>query len=227
MLRSIQFLKLLVLVITLAGVVSISSAGTQVWDFENGANDWEVANGEWSVTDGVYQETSGKEKAAHSIVGDVKWENYTVEAKVRFDDGKWAGLIFRAQNEFEYYVFYLNQPDNKTEFWVHKKSAFDTRQGGEPQNFAAKGGVKIESGKWIQMKVKVEGQQFTVFLDGKEQGTATSAIEYKNGMVGVWAWESKASFDNLTVTGEGVSGGTTAVNPRQKLTTTWSQLKRN
>ncbi len=46
-------------------------------------------------------------------------------------------------------------------------------------------------------------------------------------MVGVWAWESKASFDNLTVTGEGVSGGTTAVNPRQKLTTTWSQLKRN
>ena len=114
---------------------------------------------EWSVTDGVYQETSGKEKAAHSIVGDVKWENYTVEAKVRFDDGKWAGLIFRAQNEFEYYVFYLNQPDNKTEFWVHKKGAFDTRQGGEPQNFAAKGGVKkIESGKWIQMKVKVEGQ---------------------------------------------------------------------
>ena len=61
--------------------------------------EWKVANGEWKMQKGIYQEVSGGESAMHSIVGDVKWDNYTVEAKVRLDKGNWAGLLFRAQNE--------------------------------------------------------------------------------------------------------------------------------
>ncbi|RKU34540.1 hypothetical protein C6496_19505 [Candidatus Poribacteria bacterium] len=30
-------------------------AGTQLWDFEEKHDDWEVANGNWAIKDGIYQ----------------------------------------------------------------------------------------------------------------------------------------------------------------------------
>ncbi len=213
----------LVLVITLAYMASTSWAGTTTWDFESGAKDWKVANGKWSVKDGVYQETSGKDKAMHAIVGDAKWKDYTVETKIRIDDGRWAGLIFRAKNEYEYYVFYLNVPDNITEFWRHKKGKFDSRDRLPAQKIPAKG-VKIEVGKWIDMKAEISGDNFTLYLNGNKQGTVQDEDKkYDTGMVGVWTWETKASFDNLTVTSVGIA----SVDHRQKLTTTWSLLKQD
>jgi len=219
---------LLVLIGLFATIASISLAGSKTWDFESGSADWKVANGKWSVTGGIYQETSGKDKAMHAIVGDAAWKNYTVETKIRIDDGRWAGLIFRAQNEREYYVFYLNVPDNKTEFWRHKKGGgFDARDQLPQQNIAAKD-VKIEVGKWYDMKAEIDGDNFTLFLNGKKQGTVQDTDKkYGNGMVGVWAWETKASFDNLTVSGDGIGAGPTAVDPRRKLATVWSRLRQN
>jgi len=210
----------------LLAVTSTAKAGFQIWDFEDAARnkEWKAANGKWKVKDGVYQETSGAEKAMHSIVGETKWDDYTVEAKVRMDDGKWAGLIFRAQNEFEYYVFYLNQPDQKTELWVHKKGAFDARQVGNPQNFPAKGKIKIKNGDWNHMKIEVKGEKFTLFVDDIEQGEGQADISYKSGSIGVWCWETKASFDDVKITGKGVQ--TLAVDPRSKLASVWGEFKR-
>ena len=46
-------------------------------------------------------------------------------------------------------------------------------------------------------------------------------------MVGVWAWETKASFDNLTVSGDGIGAATTAVNPKHKLAPTWGRVRQD
>jgi len=210
----------------LLAVTSTAKAGFQIWDFEDAARnkEWKAANGKWKVKDGVYQETSGVEAAMHSIVGETKWDDYTVEAKVRMDDGKWAGLIFRAQNEFEYYVFYLNQPDQKTELWVHKKGAFDAREVGNPQNYPVKGKIKIKNGDWNHMKIEVKGEKFKLFLDDIEQGEGEAGISYKNGSIGVWCWQTKASFDDVKITGKGVQ--TLAVDPRSKLASVWGEFKR-
>ena len=210
----------------LLAVTSTAKAGFQIWDFEDAARnkEWKAANGKWKVKDGVYQETSGVEAAMHSIVGETKWDDYTVEAYVRMDDGKWAGLIFRAQNEFEYYVFYLNQPDQKTELWVHKKGAFDAREVGNPQNYPVKGKIKIKNGDWNHMKIEVKGEKFKLFLDDIEQGEGEAGISYKNGSIGVWCWQTKASFDDVKITGKGVQ--TLAVDPRSKLASVWGEFKR-
>ena len=208
------------------GFVSPTIAGFQIWDFEDAERnkEWKVANGKWKFNKGVYQETSGIEAAMHSIVGETKWDDYTVEAKVRMDEGNWAGLLFRAQNEFEYYVFYLNQPDQKTELWVHKKGAFDAREVGNPQNYPVKGKIKIKNGDWNHMKIEVKGEKFKLFLDDIEQGEGQAGISYKNGSIGVWCWETKASFDDVKITGKGVK--TLPVNPKFKLASVWGQLKR-
>ena len=206
-------------------VTSTAKAGFQIWDFEDAKRnkEWKAANGKWKFNKGVYQETSGSEAAMHAIVGEVGWEDYTVEAKVRMDEGNWAGLLFRAQNEFEYYVFYLNAPDQKTELWVHSKPAFNTRAVGNPQNYPGKK-IKIENGEWNHMKIEVKGEDFTLFIDDIEQGTGTSNVKYDKGMIGVWCWETKASFDDVKITGKGVKS--LPVDPTAKLASVWGELKR-
>ena len=181
-----QIRNLLVLIVLLATIANSSLAGSKTWDFESGSVDWKVANGKWAIKGGIYQETSGKDKAMHAIVGDAKWKNYTVETKIRIDDGRWAGLIFRAQNEREYYVFYLNVPNNETEFWRHKKGGgFDARDRLPQQHIKAKD-VNIEVGKWYDMKAEIDGDNFTLFLNGKKQGTVQDTDKkYGNSMVGV------------------------------------------
>ncbi len=209
----------------LLAVTSTAKAGFQIWDFEDAKRnkEWKAANGKWKFNKGVYQETSGSEAAMHAIVGEVGWEDYTVEAKVRMDEGNWAGLLFRAQNEFEYYVFYLNAPDQKTELWVHSKPAFNTRAVGNPQNYPGKK-IKIENGEWNHMKIEVKGEDFTLFIDDIEQGTGTSNVKYDKGMIGVWCWETKASFDDVKITGKGVKS--LPVDPTAKLASVWGELKR-
>ena len=79
--------------------ISTAFAGEQLWEFDSDSDDWKVANGNWSVTDGVYQLTKGG-AAEHTLAGESSWSDYTIEAKVRIDDGNWAGIAFRAKSEW-------------------------------------------------------------------------------------------------------------------------------
>ena len=128
-------------------VSSMAHAGAQLWDFQKPFNekDWEEANGDWKFRKGIYQEVSGGEAAMHRIARGAdweKWEDYTVSCKIRIDGAgsKWAGLIFRAQKDnHAYYVYYLNVPDNKTEFWVHlPEGGWDKRRAVSSNIAAAK-----------------------------------------------------------------------------------------
>ena len=202
-----------------------SWAGTQLWTFEKAAqvDEWEVANGKWSVKDGVYQETSGVEAAMHSLVGDTNWDDYVIEAKVRIDVNNWAGIVFRAQSELEYYVYYLNVPDNKSELWKHMEPNFDSRVAITSNIPAA--GVKIANGEWMDVRIVVEGDTFQFFINDEFQSEQKGA-DYPTGRIGVWTWQSQGSFDDVTVTGDNVPDNAIfAVDAKGKLTTTWGRLK--
>ena len=196
-------------------------AGTQLWDFEEDHKDWKVANGEWEIKGGVYHVDRGGQ-AEHSLIGEEEWDDYTIEAKVRLDEHNWAGIVFRAESEMEYYVYYLNVPNNKTELWRHKKGGWAARD--NIAQIPAVEKVKIENGEWIDMKVVVEGSEFQIHLNGKLQGEHDDDT-YKTGQVGVWAWETEASFDDFTVSGDNIVD-TLAVDANDKLATTWGRLKR-
>ncbi len=196
-----------------------SFAGTQLWDFERNAEGWKVANGTWSVEDGVYKLSKGGQ-AEHSLVGESDWDDYTIEAKVRLDEGSWAGIVFRAKSEMEYYVYYLNVPSNISELWRHKQGGWASRDNiSQPPAV----GIKIANGEWIDMKIEVEGDKFTLYLNGEKQVEDSDDV-YGEGKVGVWGWETAASFDDFTVSGRNIED-TLAVDPSRKLTTTWGRLK--
>jgi len=204
-------------------VASFAFAGEQTWSFDSDADDWKVANGTWSVEDGTYKLAKGG-RAEHSLVGEVGWEDYTVEAKVRLDEGNWAGVVFRAQSEMEYYVYYLNVPNNKTELWRHKEGAWDAR---DKIGELAGTNVTIANGEWFDMRVVVEGTSMKLWINGEDQGELADETDagYAAGQAGVWAWETAASFDDVKVSGDEIVGGETPVEPRDKLTTTWGRIK--
>ena len=207
----------------LAFLTSPAFAGEQMWTFETDADDWTPANGTWNVEGGTYKLAKGG-RAEHSLIGDAAWDDYTVEARVQLDDGNWAGIVFRAQSDMEYYVYYLNVPNNKTELWRHKTGAWDAR---DKIGELAGTNVTIANGEWFDMEVVVEGASMKLWINGEEQGELTddTAEAYAAGQAGVWAWETAASFDDFKVSGDAIVGGGTPVEPLDKLTTTWSRLK--
>jgi hypothetical protein len=213
-----------VTVLVLTMLISLPSwAGTQLWDFEKGDDGWEVANGKWEAKGGIYQVAQGG-VAEHALIGEDKWDDYTVEAKIRIDANNWAGLIFRAQSEQEYYIYYLNVPSNKSELWQHNKGAWDTRVAIN-SNIPAVGKVVIKNNEWYDVKVIVEGKTTQLFINGELQTDKLEAPAYKTGKIGVWAWESGASFDDVTITGDDVID-TLDVEAHGKLATKWARIKR-
>ena len=204
-------------------VASFAYAGEQSWSFEADATDWTPANGTWSVEDGTYKLAKGG-RAEHSLVGETGWEDYTVEAKVRLDEGNWAGVVFRAQSEMEYYVYYLNVPNNKTELWRHKEGAWDAR---DKIGELAGSNITVANNEWFDMRVVVEGNSMKLWINGEDQGELKdeTGAGYAAGQAGVWAWETAASFDDVKVSGDEIVGGETPVEPQDKLTTTWGRIK--
>ncbi len=215
-------LKLIVIGICFLAIISPVFAGEQLWNFDDGsADDWKVANGNWSVVDGVYQLAEGG-AAEHTLVGDATWSDYTIEARVRINSGNWAGIAFRAKSEMEYYVYYFNVPDNKTEFWKHTAGGWTNRA--NIAQIPAVGGVAIESGEWIDIKVEVTGDTFALHINGEKQSDNNDA-SYSEGQVGLWGWQTGVSFDDFKVSGPDIVGDVTPVEPLDKLATTWGRVK--
>ena len=217
-LRRFGIAAALALAVGVGAAQGATTAGTILWDFEASAADWDAPNGTWEAADGVYSETAGVDGASHSVVGDTDWDDYIINARVRLNDaGQWAGIAFRVQSDFEYYVYYLNSTNNKSELWKHIDGAFDAR---ENLNDIEAFNVVIENGVWHQVQVVVEGDSFQLWVDNELQSEDTDAT-YATGGAGVWTWSSMASFDDFSVTGDFVSD----VEAQGKLTTVWGRLK--
>lgn len=93
--------------------------------------------------------------------------------------------------------------------------------------------------RWAHLKLSVEGDMFTFWIDGEQIMAPTKLQIFRNievfanfpdfqtGGVGFGLWNYTAIFDNITVTGDSVpNGGDFAVTSQGKLATTWGNLKR-
>ena len=206
--------------------VPFATAEEHVWTFDNDASDWTPANGSWAVEEGIYKQTMRYGEAQKALVNGVEWTNHTLEAKVRVDDGHWGGIVFRAQNEFEYYVYLICPKENKSELWRHKRSTafkdgFEARD--EIEHDIEPIGLTITRNEWFTLRVVVEGSRIAVAINDIEQGVFVDDT-YPVGKVGVWTWDTQASFDDVSVNGS-TTASLTAIEPRGKLAVSWAVLK--
>lgn len=203
------------------------NANEYTWTFDDGAADWVPANGAWEVEDGVYKQTMRYGEAQKTLADTVEWTNHTVKANVRIEAGHWAGIVFRAQNEFEYYVYLICPKENKSELWRHRRSTafkdgFEGRD--EIEHDIKPIGLTLTRNEWFTLSATVEGSRIAVRINGIEQAVFIDDT-YPRGKIGVWTWDTQASFDEVSVN-SATPTTLTAVEPYRKLATAWASLKR-
>ena len=208
-------------------IVPLATAEEHVWTFDDNASNWAPANGSWEVQEGIYKQTMRYGEAQKALVDGVEWADHTLEAKVRVDDGHWGGIVFRAQNEFEYYVYLICPKENKSELWRHKRSTafkdgYEARD--EIEHDIEPIGLTITRNEWFTLSVVVEGSRIAVSINDIEQGVFFDDT-YPVGKVGVWTWDTQASFDDVSVNGA-TTASLTAIQPRGKLAVSWAALKK-
>ena len=208
-------------------LIAVTNADEMTWTFDDNADDWIPANGDWEIQDGVYKQTLRWGKAQKALAGTVELTDHTIEAKVRVESGHWAGIVFRAQNEFEYYVYLICPKENKSELWRHRRSTafkdgFEGRD--EIEHDIEPVGLTLTKNEWFALSATVVGSRIALAINGIEQAVFVDDT-YPRGKVGVWTWDTQASFDDVSVNGI-TTTSLTAVEPHGKLATAWATLKR-
>ena len=83
--------------------------------------------------------------------------------------------------------------------------------------------MELKRNVWLNFQVQVKGSRIELSINGELQAEFIDHT-YKQGKVGVWAWDTLASFDDVRISGEGI-GVLASVRPCQHLSLTWSKLK--
>jgi alpha-L-arabinofuranosidase len=128
-------------------------------NFSQNAEGWQPEGGRrsrrstWQVQDGVYRQD--REGYALSYFGDESWSNYTLSLKARKLSGNEGFLIVFGRKEGERYWWNLGG-------WGNSQHAIELNQ--TPVGRPARG--RIESDRWYDIKIELEGNRIRCFLDG-------------------------------------------------------------
>ena len=154
--------------------------------FENGADGWRSASGSWQTRDGVYQQTSGATDV-RSVAGDPNWTDYTYSVKARKTGGAEGFLVmFHVRDNANWYWWNVGG-------WENTRHAIEKSIGGSKSIISPEVPGHIETGRWYDLRVEVQGPRIRCYLDGKlvhdvvEQGNptlfASSSRDNSNGDV--------------------------------------------
>jgi hypothetical protein len=110
-----------------------------------------------------------------------------------------AGLVWRFQNEDNYYIVRANAlEDNTVLYKVEGGKRTDLPLKGEGRTYGKKS--EVPAGQWSTLRVVANGRLFEVYLNGSKLFEVEDATFAKPGKVGVWTKaDSVTQFDDLTV----------------------------
>ena len=136
-------------------------------DFANGTSGWTLGDGQWQAVDGVLRQTSDATDA-RALAGSAEWEDYTLTLKARKLSGKEGFLV----------SFHYQDPDNRVWWniggWTNSRTALQVYHNGDMQEVGSTP-VTIETGRWYDIKIEVQGRQIRCYLDGKLVTEATDS----------------------------------------------------
>lgn len=196
-------------------------------DFNDGnAKGWDEVQGKWSVKGGEYiQEdtkwvsTATNETYQRTFFGDVNWTDYTLEAKVRMNNGgetaAIVGIFFRVTDKTakgDYYYFRLDARAAEGPALIKSPNVMLLENLAKPsklnQNYV--------------LKVIVTGDDIQCYIDNKLEMEVQDK-SFPKGAIGVGTFNTEGYFDDVNVNGKGIAAN--AVSTKGKLTTTWAFIK--
>lgn len=243
-------------ILTLLLVLSLSaSAGTFVETFGGKELEgWEElvqlnkAPGAWEIIDNELHAVSRETFVRLLTTGDNTWEDYTIELDVKPLKKHGIGKISMAVRVKDSWVVYCSIHDPVVIIVGDDPPLHDPRMDcvvGDLHDtvFAPLHSVVphelLRLNKWSHLKLSVKANIFSFWINGeqvmeskelqifREVRDFADFPDFQTGGVGFGLANYTAVFDNITVTGDSIPNrGGLLVTPREKLTTTWGNLKR-
>jgi hypothetical protein len=188
---------------------SDSSVGQPPKGFEFGLTAKAGAPGKWIVQsegDNKYlaqvDPDNTRSRFPVAVISDVNAAD--VEVSVRFKPvsgrvDQAAGLVWRFQNEDNYYIVRANALENNVVLYkVEKGKRADLPVKGEGRTYGKK--AQVPSGQWSTLRVVAAGPLFEVHFNGSKLYEVEDGTFSQAGKVGVWTKaDSVTQFDDLTV----------------------------
>src|SRR5581483_5370392 len=127
---------------------------------------WKRSGGKWEVRDGAIAQTN-ESRDTRFTAGDVNWQDYTVEAKARKLGGREGFLV----------LFHVRDKNNFLWFnvggWGNTRCGVEQCTDGEKANAGSSTPMQIETGRWYDLRVEVQGRQIKCYVDDKLVSEAT------------------------------------------------------
>jgi len=149
---------------------------------------WTPTAGTWELRGDVLAQTTTKADC-RVFAPAADWQDYVLTLKARKLGGREGFLIlFRVKDHSHFYWWNVAG-------WGNSRHAVETR----PQRvFDSKPG-RVETGKWYDIKVVVEGPRIRCYLDGQLVHDIQEPT-YKAGGVGLGTWSTQAEYQDVSVT---------------------------
>jgi alpha-L-arabinofuranosidase len=129
-------------------------------DFGRGATGWRVVRGDWKTQDGSYRQT-GVAEDLRSVAGDAAWTDYTYTLKARKLGGAEGFLVmFRARDDANWYWWNVGG-------WNNSQHAIERSEAGAKRIIGEPVPGRIETGRWYDIRIQLEGPRIRCYLDGK------------------------------------------------------------
>jgi Domain of Unknown Function (DUF1080) len=110
-----------------------------------------------------------------------------------------VGLVWRFQNEDNYYIVRANALENNVVLYkVEKGKRTDLPLKGEGRTYGKK--AQVPAGQWSTLRVVAAGPRFEVFLNGSKLYDVEDSTFRQAGKVGLWTKaDSVTQFDDVTI----------------------------
>lgn len=137
-----------------------------------------------------------------AVVNDINVADVDLSVRFRPVSGRVdqaAGLVWRFQNEDNYYIVRANALENNVVLYkVEKGRRTDLPVKGEGRTYGKP--AQVPSGQWSTLRVVAAGPRFEVYFNGSKLYEVEDATFSQAGKVGVWTKaDSVTQFDDLTV----------------------------
>ena len=137
-----------------------------------------------------------------AVVSDVILADVDLSVRFRPVSGRVdqaAGLVWRFQNEDNYYIVRANALEHNVVLYkVENGKRTDLPVKGEGRTYGKK--AQVPSGQWSTLRVVVAGARFEVYLNSSKLYEVEDSTFSQDGKVGVWTKaDSVTQFDDLRI----------------------------
>jgi alpha-L-arabinofuranosidase len=141
-------------------VVSAQGETLFAADFRQGAAGWRTVRGAWQAKEGSYRQTELAQDC-RAVAGDSNWTDYTITLQARKLGGAEGFLIlFRVRDDQNWYWWNIGG-------WGNTRHAVERSIGGSKMLACPQVAGSIETGRWYDIRIEVQGARIRCYLDGQ------------------------------------------------------------